>query len=236
MAVAMNRWMLAGVLALYCNGAVKVALAQTAPTPPAAQSSEIPDEDTAKKAYARATPQPSLKKLNTVDRLLAIEEIRQLPLRYARCITQKDWDCVRALFTPDFYYEDGPNRVHGPEGFIDVMKRAGTYDRVVCTLHIHGHEVELLSPTTARGIAGADFTFYYPMGQSFPTTGKEVVAPGEQRNSPTYYYQTYEKIDGQWKIKTSDHISFDLRTDYASHTKVNDKAYVTPDGLRPYQK
>jgi len=106
--------------------------------------------------------------MSAVDKLLAMEEIRQLPLRYGRCISQKDWDCVRGVFAPDFYYGDGPHRAYGPDGFIQVMHDAGTYDRVDVVLHIHGHEIEILSPTSARGIAAADYTFYFPIGQSSP--------------------------------------------------------------------
>jgi len=193
-------------------------------------------EETAKQTFDRAVPQESLKKMSAVDKLLAIEEIRQLPLRYARCISQKDWNALREVFAPDFYYLDGPNRVHGPEGFIQVMRERGQYDRVMTVLHIHGHEIEILSPTTARGIAAADFTFYYPLGQSFPTTGRESIAPGQQTYTPTYYYQTYEKVDGQWKIKTSDHLSFDLRRDVSPYTGIMPNAYVTPDGVPPYKR
>jgi hypothetical protein len=124
----------------------------------------------------------------------------------------------------------------GGEGFVQVMHDAGLYDRVDTVLHIHGHEVEILSPTTARGIAAADFTFYYPLGQSFPTTGKEVVAPGQQTYTATYYYQTYEKIEGKWKIKTFDHVSHDLKTEHGPYTAIMPNAYVGADGVRPYQR
>jgi SnoaL-like domain len=193
-------------------------------------------QETAKQAYDKAAPQESLKKMSAVDKLLAIEEIKQLPLRYGRCISQKDWDCVRELFAPDFVMSAGSHQTPGADGFIQVMHDAGTYDRVFTVLHIHGHEVEILSPTTARGIAAADFTFYYPPGQSFPTTGKEVVAPGQQTNTSTYYYQTYEKVDGKWKIRTLDHVSFDLRTDHSPYTVIMPNAYVTPDGVPPYKR
>ena len=142
---------------------------------------------------------------------------------------------MRGVLAPDFYYLDGPNRVHGPEGFIQVMHERGQYDRVMTVLHIHGHEIEILSPTTGRGIAAADYTFYYPLGETFPTTGKESVAPGQQTYTATYYYQTYEKIDDKWKIKTSDHLSFDLKRDFSPYTVIMPNAYVI-DGVPPYKR
>lgn len=193
-------------------------------------------QENAKQAYAQAQPAESLKRMSAVDKLTAIESIKQLPMRYGRCISQKDWQCVRELFTADFYYDCCGGRAVGPEGFIQVMRDAGTYDRVFTVLQTHGSEIEILSPTTARGITAADFTFYYPPGQSFPTTGKEVVAPGQESHTPTYYYQTFEKVDGTWKIKTSDHISFDLRRDFRPYNKMYDRAYVAPDGTQPHKK
>lgn len=210
----------------YCV-VVTMAAAATIVTPPALA------ETSAKQAYAQAVPAESLKKMSAVDRLLAIEEIKQLSLRYSRCITQKDWECVRGLFTADFVMG---GRTTGPEGFIDVMRYAGTYDRVSTVLRAHGAEIEMLSPTTARGIVGADFTFYQQPGQSFENSGKEVVAPGQETHTDTYYYHTYEKVNGIWKIKTLDHVSFDLRADFSGYTRIFERAYVTPEGVPPYKR
>lgn len=215
------------------NTTIKYCLAVTMAAAGAAVPATALAQTTAKQAYAQAVPAESLKKVSAVDRLLAIEEIKQLSLRYSRCITQKDWECVRGLFTADFVMG---GRATGPEGFIDVMRNAGTYDRVSTVLRAHGAEIEMLSPTTARGIVGADFTFYHPPGQRFAVTGKEVVAPGQETHTDTYYYHTYEKVSGVWKIKTLDHVSFDLRTDFTGYTRIFERAYVTPEGVPPYKR
>src|SRR5882757_1018094 len=190
-------------------------------------------QSSAKSAYLMALPTDALKRMNPVDKLVAIEEIKQLPLRYGRCISQKDWACVRGVFTPDFTMN---GRLMGPEGFINVMHLAGTYDRVATVLHMHGMEIEILSPTTARGIVAADFAFFYPPGSPLQPSGKEVVQPGQQTHTDTYYYQTYTRIDGAWKIRTLDHVSFDLRTDVSATTKVFERAYTTPDGVPPVKQ
>jgi hypothetical protein len=168
--------------------------------------------------------------MSATDRLLAIEEIKQLPLRYGRCISQKDWACVRGLFTEDMAMN---GHSIGPEGFVDVMRKVGPYDRVSTVLHTFGSEIEILSPTTARGIVTADFTFYYPPGSSFQPSGKEVVAPGQQTHTDTYYYQTYVKVGDAWKIRTLDHAAFDLRTDSSATTKVFEPKAVDPAGAQP---
>jgi hypothetical protein len=192
-----------------------------------------PDKETARTAYLAATPQDSLKKMSAVDKLEAMEQIRLVPLRYSRCITQKDWQCLKNdVFAPDFYYGDGPNRVRGWEGFIDVMKRSGCYDRVFCRVIVSGQEIEFASPTLARGITTADFIYAW-MGGNYPVTGKEVVGPGEESETPTYYYQTYVKVDGKWRLRTNDHVSFDMRRTFNAHVKYKEGAFVGADGSLP---
>jgi hypothetical protein len=182
-------------------------------------------QSNAREAFAQAKPEPSLKQMTPVDRLLAIEDIRQLPLRYCRCVSQKDWECWKDLFAPDFYY-DVPRmaRIQGPEGIVQFLRDVGPYDRVNSVFNSHGVEIELLSPTKARGVWGADYMFYYPPNQKFETTGKEVVSPGQQTHTYTYYYQTFEKVSGKWKIKTSDHITNDIRRDSGPGIAVPEQA------------
>jgi SnoaL-like domain len=194
-----------------------------------------PDKETARTAYLAAAPQDSLKKMSALNKLEDMEQIRLLPLRYSRCITQKDWQCLKDdVFAADFYYGDGANRVHGWEGFIDVMKRSGCYDRVFCRVIVSGQEIEFASPTLARGITTADFIYaWMDLNAKFPVTGKEVVGPGEETETPTYYYQTYVKVDGKWRLRTNDHVSFDMRRTFNSHVKYKESAFVGADGSLP---
>jgi hypothetical protein len=193
------------------------------------------DKETARSAYLAATPQDSLKKMSTLEKLDAMEQIRFITLRYSRCITQKDWQCLKDdVFAPDFYYGDGSNRVHGWEGFIDVMKRSGCYDRVFCRVIVSGQEIEFATPTLARGITTADFIYaWMDRDAKYPRTGKEVVGPGEESETPTYYYQTYEKVDGKWRLRTNDHVSFDMRRTFKDHETYKQSAFVGADGSLP---
>jgi len=186
---------------------------------------QTPVPANAREAFEQAKPEASLKKMSSLDRLLAMEDIKQIPLRYCRCVSQKDWDCWKDLFTADFYY-DVPRmgRMQGPDGIVDFLKTVGPYDRVVSVFHSYGAEIELLSPTRARAVWAADYMFYYPPGQKYPTNGKEVVPPGGQTTTYTYYYQTYEKIGEKWKIKTSDHITNDVRRDGGPNISIPEQA------------
>jgi hypothetical protein len=156
--------------------------------------------------------------MSAVDRLVAIEEIHQLKARYFRCVDTRDWDCWRAVFAPDFAYRNSP--VRGPEGAIQVVQQVGTYDRVKTVHHGHMPEIEILSPTTARGIWAADYMHYYPLGQPYKATGKEVAAPGKGNHTWAYYHETYVKLDGKWKIQSLEQ----------KHLRVDDTGGITIRG------
>ena len=142
--------------------------------------------------------------MSAIDKLVAIEEIRQLKARYFRCVDTKDWDCWRAVFAPDFTIRNSSmsKKVYGPEGMIQLVQQNGLYDRVKSVHHGHMPEIEILSPTTARGIWAADFMHYYPLGEPFQTTGKEQVALGKGEHVYAYYHDTYVKLNGSWRIQS----------------------------------
>ena len=139
-----------------------------------------------------------------IDKLVAIEEIRQLKARYFRCVDTRDWDCWRAVFAPDFTIRNSPTvaQVRGPEGMIQLVHENGLYDRVKSVHHGHMPEIEILSPTTARGIWAADFMHYYPPGEPFETKGTEQVALGKGEHVWAHYYDTYVKLGGRWRIQS----------------------------------
>jgi len=142
--------------------------------------------------------------MSATDKLLAIEEIRQLKARYFRCVDTKDWDCWRAVFAPDFTIRSSsrPQKVYGPDGMIQLVQQNGLYDRVKSVHHGHMPEIEILSPTTARGIWAADFMHYYPLGEPYPTRGTEQVALGKGEHVWAYYHDTYVKLNGGWRIQS----------------------------------
>jgi hypothetical protein len=62
--------------------------------------------------------------------------------------------------------------------------------RDAVTIH-HGHmpEIEVVSPSTARGVWALQDIIVWPDGSRLHGYG--------------HYHETYEKSDGQWRIKTS---------------------------------
>ena len=119
-----------------------------------------------------------------------IEAIKQLKARYFRTMDTKDWDGMRAVFTDDLVMdttESGGGIVEGADEFMAFLEQVLAD---ATTVH-HGHmpEIELTSPTTATGIWAMEDMILWPNGGRLHGSG--------------HYHETYELIDGTWKIKTS---------------------------------
>ena len=119
-----------------------------------------------------------------------IEAIRRLKARYFRTMDTKDWDGMRQVFTDDVVVdttEAGGGVVSGAEAFMAFLQEA-----LAGTVTVHqGHmpEIELTSPTTATGVWALQDVIVWPGGGRLQGYG--------------HYHETYERIDGAWKITTS---------------------------------
>lgn len=130
--------------------------------------------------------------ISAVERLAAIEEIKQLKARYFRLIDTKDWVAFRDLFTDDcrHYYipTDGPETFSTNEEYFPMME--ATLTRGVTTHHGHTPEITLTRPTEAEGI-WAMFDYV------------QVDAPHGRVSLMGYghYHETYRKCDdGKWRM------------------------------------
>jgi uncharacterized protein (TIGR02246 family) len=117
-----------------------------------------------------------------------IEAIKQLKARYFRTMDTKDWDAMRRVFADDVVVDTTPSggEVHvGADVFIAYISK---HLATIVTVH-HGHmpEISLTSPTTASGIWAME---------------DRVQFPGRDLNGFGHYHETYEKFDGEWRIKT----------------------------------
>ena len=118
-----------------------------------------------------------------------IEAIKKLKARYERCVDVKDWDGFRRVFTDDVVWDTrstGAVIITGADAVTEFVK--GNLDRAVCVHHCHMPEIELLSPTTAEGVWASEDVIRWPDGTQLHGWG--------------HYYETYEKVDGDWRIKT----------------------------------
>ena len=90
----------------------------------------------------------------------------------------------------------GGGVVAGADAFIAFLRRI--LEGVVTVHHGHMPEIELTSETTARGIWAMQDLLQWPDGTELRGYG--------------HYHETYERIDGHWRIKTSTLTRLHVRT------------------------
>jgi SnoaL-like domain len=122
--------------------------------------------------------------------LLEIEAIKQLKARYCRYLDTKDWQSWRSLFADDFLSDTSPaggKVIRGADEFVTFTRKSL---RSQATVHqVHAPEIELTSPTTARGVWALEDVVRFASGVNLRGYG--------------HYTETYEKVDGQWLIASS---------------------------------
>lgn len=121
-----------------------------------------------------------------------IEAIKGLKARYCRLLDNKDWVAWRDLFADDFVSDtsrSGGKIISGADEFVAFLQRTLGKPSQPTVHQVHAPEIELTSPSTATGIWALN----------------DVVrlAPGLNLQGYGHYHETYEKTDGQWRIKTS---------------------------------
>lgn len=122
--------------------------------------------------------------------LADIEAIKQLKARYCRLLDTKQWGAWRELFTDDLHSDttaSGGKVVNGADAFVAFTHKSLRHQP---TVHqVHAPEIELTSAQTARGTwALADVVR---------------LAPGLHLHGHGHYDETYVKVDGQWRIRSS---------------------------------
>jgi hypothetical protein len=118
-----------------------------------------------------------------------IEAIKQLKARYFRTMDTKDWDAMRQVFSDDVVTDttaSGGNVITGADEFMTFLRES--IGDVVTVHHGHMPEIVLTSPTTAKGVWAMEDMLRWPNGAELHGYG--------------HYHETYEKVDGTWRIKT----------------------------------
>ena len=122
--------------------------------------------------------------------LVEIEAIKQLKARYCRLLDTGDWAAWRTLFADDFLSDTSPaggKVIRGADEFVAFTRKSL---RGQATVHqVHAPEIELTSATTARGVWALEDVVRF--------------GPGVNLRGYGHYHETYEKIDGQWRFKSS---------------------------------
>ncbi|MDT3443169.1 MULTISPECIES: nuclear transport factor 2 family protein [unclassified Pseudofrankia] len=132
--------------------------------------------------------------MDRIDRLEAIEEIRNLKARYFRCMDSKLWDDLSSVFTDDM-------KVITPRG--DVWMEGGANYaaslRSSLTAAVSCHqgftgEIEILDERHATGVWAMQDVIEW--ADRHPREGwKSILGRG-------HYHETYRKERGCWRIAT----------------------------------
>ena len=134
--------------------------------------------------------------MNTVERLLAIEEIEQLKAKYWYALDYQNWDMWRdEVWTPDAELNVDAElkfTVSPRDALIETVQEQ--FRDQVSVHHGHTPIIDLTSDTTATGIWVMEDRLY--RGQ------KHVQGPGFVLGFG-HYHETYVKLDIGWRIRTS---------------------------------
>ena len=134
--------------------------------------------------------------MDAIETLLAIEELRALKARYFRCVDTKDWAGFAELFAEDALFDISDDVPGGITHGRDAIVESARVPLARCRSIHHGHcpEIEILSPTEARGVWAMEDILRWDEGASdMPLRGLHGFG---------HYHETYEKQNGRWVIKT----------------------------------
>jgi hypothetical protein len=140
--------------------------------------------------------------VSDVEKLVAINEIREVMARYVRHADHKEFEDLAGLFTPDGTYT--PHHVDGRvwmhmEGRESIATTISDSVGNAQVLHqLFSYETEVLSPTSATSVVSMADMLIRPEGE--PVTSNENTAFKTMRGYG-HYHGDFVKIDGRWYIK-----------------------------------
>lgn len=143
--------------------------------------------------------------MTPLEKLLAIEEIRQLKARYFRCVDTKDWDGFAAVFTGDVVLDrtysgtirnpwtgewnpplaQAPVRVHGRDAVLAVIR--DVVENLQTVHHGHMPEIAFVDARNATGI--------WAMEDELRDRQDRLILIGKG-----HYHETYHMTDDGWRI------------------------------------
>lgn len=137
--------------------------------------------------------------MTDTEKLLAVLEIQALKARYFRCMDTKDWAGLEAVFAPDVEADFRESTsAYNPDlltrgAALYVAGLAPMLEQVTTVHHGHMPEIEVLSPTAAKGVWAMEDKLWVHDGAPLPF---------RWLHGYGHYHETYAKIDGAWKIQS----------------------------------
>jgi hypothetical protein len=145
--------------------------------------------------------------MDNVDRLLALEAIKQLKARYFRCMDTKDWNGLGVVFTEDatadsteglsvkdpvsgkFDRPPSSDLIVGSVNILAYLRKA--VENLVTVHHGHMPEIRIISDTTAQGTWAFEDILQKREGKVLTTFF----------HGFGHYHDTYEFAEGEWRVK-----------------------------------
>lgn len=122
--------------------------------------------------------------MDDLDRLLSLEAIRSLALRYALAADGKDLDAMASLFAPDV---DNGRYGSGREGVKCFY--AQSLRKFHCSIHlVANHVIDVDDDEHAHGVV-------------YCYARHHVLEPAHWFDEALAYFDTYERIDGEWLFR-----------------------------------
>ncbi len=137
--------------------------------------------------------------MNDIEKLLAIEAIKQTKARYFRTMDGKDWAGYAGVFTHDVQMKV-PGEANYPAVVVNgrdavVAHVRGVVDDIITVHHGHMPIIELTSPTTADVVWAMEDMLWKPVGSPSQLPFNHLRGYG-------HYVETYRLTDGKWLIST----------------------------------
>ena len=132
--------------------------------------------------------------MDPLEKLQAIEDIRNLKARYFRLMDTKQWDALVDVFTPDMKVlsPNGDVWMDGGPAFAASLRTS--LENSVSVHQGFMGEIDILDSDNARGIWSMQDVIEWE--DRHPREGwKSIVGRG-------HYHETYRRLDGQWRIAT----------------------------------
>lgn len=125
--------------------------------------------------------------MNDIERLIAIEDIKQLKSRRDRAVDCKDWDLLLALHAPDHASRnDGMEPWIGAQAMVDSIRKSLPPGKITVH-HCHTPDITFESATKAKGVWAMEDNIYWKQGDE-----------DHWLRGFGFYHETYEKRDGTW--------------------------------------
>jgi hypothetical protein len=132
--------------------------------------------------------------MDRLERLEAIEEIRNLKARYYRLMDTKQWDELEDVFASDMKVITPEGKVYAEGGDTYAAALRNSLERAVSCHQNLGGEIEILDGENARAIWAMQDVIEWE--DRHPAMGwKSILGRG-------HYHETYRKEGGAWRIAT----------------------------------